>query len=441
MCARRRWRFAALGVLIGVAMLTPIIVRTWVVQGLLLPVRVVEASMAPRLPGDHWQLRCGDCGTQFSVDAQEVTTETTVPCHVCGEFLVIGQRGQRCRGARVLVDKWRVRQTAPARWDVLAVQDPVQPGRLLVKRLVGLPRERVTLDAGEILVNGRVLRKSLHEFGRVAIPVADEHFPSAHWASLAASSHWWSDVPQPDDVMPLLEESGAADPESDGAWIWRSFRPRPSAANSTSRVLDDYPFNPTVSRRLNVVADLLVQCQLAADRRGQVIFHANARKSSWVLWWRASLGHVQLLRDRQLVAERTWAGAGTNHDGRVWLEFALCDGQILCGVDGHPLLTHRMTDERKPVADTPLLTLAVFPPRTPVKRLRVLRDVYHLSARGVQALPLPRLLGRDEYFVVGDNSPCSVDSRHRHVGPVRRQAIMGTVTPWRTWPATKDGRP
>ena len=47
---------------------------------------------------------------------------------------------------------------------------------------------------------------------------------------------------------------------------------------------------------------------------------------------------------------------------------------------------------------------------------------------------LPITLGPDEYFVLGDNSPESVDSRH--VGPVPREAIVGkgvriVFPPWR----------
>ena len=44
---------------------------------------------------------------------------------------------------------------------------------------------------------------------------------------------------------------------------------------------------------------------------------------------------------------------------------------------------------------------------------------------GIEGVPLPLTLGADEYFLLGDNSPQSKDSRFD--GPVRRQDIIGKV--------------
>jgi len=51
-----------------------------------------------------------------------------------------------------------------------------------------------------------------------------------------------------------------------------------------------------------------------------------------------------------------------------------------------------------------------------------------------EEIELPITLGPDEYFLLGDNSPESLDSRH--LGPIPREAIVGQVTriifpPWR----------
>ena len=51
-----------------------------------------------------------------------------------------------------------------------------------------------------------------------------------------------------------------------------------------------------------------------------------------------------------------------------------------------------------------------------------LEDIYGADAGGV---PLPMTLGADEYFVLGDNSSHSKDSRFE--GPVRRENITGKV--------------
>jgi len=51
----------------------------------------------------------------------------------------------------VLVRRWR----SPQRWDVLVLQSPTGADELLVKRVVGLPGERVALRAGGVWADGR----------------------------------------------------------------------------------------------------------------------------------------------------------------------------------------------------------------------------------------------------------------------------------------------
>ena len=49
---------------------------------------------------------------------------------------------------------------AVGRGDLVVLDSPLDPGRLVVKRVVGLPGEKVTLDAGRVSVAGRPLPES-----------------------------------------------------------------------------------------------------------------------------------------------------------------------------------------------------------------------------------------------------------------------------------------
>lgn len=49
------------------------------------------------------------------------------------------------------------------------------------------------------------------------------------------------------------------------------------------------------------------------------------------------------------------------------------------------------------------------------------------------------VLGKDEYFVLGDNRNASVDSRIAEVGNIKRKKIMGKVV-LRIWPLKKFGK-
>jgi hypothetical protein len=64
------------------------------------------------------------------------------------------------------------------------------------------------------------------------------------------------------------------------------------------------------------------------------------------------------------------------------------------------------------------------------RRIRILRDV-HYTARDTHGVKAPVDLGPDEYFVLGDNSAESRDSREW--GPVRRSQILGRPI-WVVWP-------
>jgi signal peptidase I len=61
---------------------------------------------------------------------------------------------------RVLVDKRFYRSREPRRGDLVVFRYPPDPNRAFLKRIVGLPGERIELSAGVIRINGRPLKDS-----------------------------------------------------------------------------------------------------------------------------------------------------------------------------------------------------------------------------------------------------------------------------------------
>lgn len=60
-------------------------------------------------------------------------------------------------GDRIFVDKVSYRFHEPERGDIIVFKYPLDPKKDFVKRLVGLPGERIEIKGGKIYVDGRVL--------------------------------------------------------------------------------------------------------------------------------------------------------------------------------------------------------------------------------------------------------------------------------------------
>ncbi|MEQ8209344.1 MAG: signal peptidase I [Lacipirellulaceae bacterium] len=99
--------YRAIRYAVGVLTLS-LILRTWVAMGLVEPVTVSGTSMEPAVP----------------------------------------------EGSRLVIDRAVLLQTLD-RWQVIVLRSPVD-GQLAVKRVVGLPGERIDLREGKLIVNGKI---------------------------------------------------------------------------------------------------------------------------------------------------------------------------------------------------------------------------------------------------------------------------------------------
>ena len=79
-------------------------------------------------------------------------------------------------GAWVISSRLGFRRRAPARFDVVRLEDPGEAGHWILKRIVGLPGEEIVLRSGELFVDGRA--------------VLDTH---AHYARSSSDKfEWWT---------------------------------------------------------------------------------------------------------------------------------------------------------------------------------------------------------------------------------------------------------
>ncbi|WP_436714578.1 S26 family signal peptidase [Roseiconus lacunae] len=226
-----------------------------------------------------------------------------------------------------------------------------------VKRLAGIPGDRIELQQGRLSFNGNRLEDWIAN-ATIAIPPAMVEVPS-----------------NPGDWRRSKE----------GSWIVYHHRD-PYRDDQPGLVHDDYPMNVDVKRGLNPVDRLAIEFKSPSRRR--VLFSIGGE----VL---ATLGAGGTARSRD-------GAPNLQPDAKKAIPPELTD-------------VHPIAVELTPGESINELT----------QNLRVVREIEFRDDVRRRKARYPIRLGADQYFVLGDNVPVSVDSRE--IGPLPRSAILGRV--------------
>ena len=131
--------------------LCAILARVFLVMGLIVPVTVAGRSMAPTFHGPHVAAVCPNCGevTRADVDPQ---LPTQIVCSVCSRPIETEDQPTRA-GDSIWIDRTAYVMRPPRRWEVVVFQCPNDATQLCVKRVLGLPGERIAFRDGELFVD------------------------------------------------------------------------------------------------------------------------------------------------------------------------------------------------------------------------------------------------------------------------------------------------
>ena len=409
-------------VLVAVAVL---VLRTWYVEGLIFPCRVTSGSMAETLLGPHFHVICEDCGHRFDCGTDSPPVRDRAVCPNFGYADNSLASLDELAGDRLLIHKsafhlgvpgpWKVRRL-PRRWEVVAFRHPSQPSRIHIKRLVALPGESVQIREGDVYVDGRIQRKNLKQQRALAVLVHDagtwprrESAPPTHSQSRRSDSRWGS----ADGRFAHPPTSDAT--TSDTATIdWLHFHEEPIADRSG--------YNQTVVRRqkeIHSVRDLMLSLRVVRTfgQSGLLLVRLGDGCDEFELRLDPNGRRWEVVRGQRAVPEADGVLPAIG-DGLL-LEVSLFDRQFLMAINGITVIASPYTPSS---AEHQAGSLAIGSQGLGVTLgdLRVYRDVYYthpIGPNGRWGLDHPTKLAEDEYFVLGDNSPISADSRTWPEGP------------------------
>ena len=367
--------------------------------------------MAPSLNSQHASIICEHC--QFSWDCEPAGSSSIpaqVICPNCGAEVASPSVAQPADVIEVVANR------SVKRWDVVACK---LDDRLIVKRVLGLPGERINFREGDLFIDGKRVTKPVPIQKTLSQTVFDSSFL------------------KPTDLQQRLQPRlSQRDAKNDSAfnWFdyeqWRCYCTTDADRRRPSPVEDNYGFNTSLRRNLHVVNDLMVDVDLAFDEQAAFDFEIHRRVLATTIKVRCIIpgGQSSQIRCQMRVESNGQSVLAENtvvaqRAGQLNVGLENVDGRIRFTVDDH-----RVFDEELSLSagDQPLPILSLGMPKDAsvrLQRLNILRDIYFFQPEVRPSLQLPMTLAADEYYVVGDNLPVSDDSRL--IGPVKE--IIGVV--------------
>jgi signal peptidase I len=477
---------------IAVAFMLAFVFKTFLAEAFIIP----TGSMAPTLQGRHNDIFCEKCGYEYRTGAPEDRDNTgPLACPNCRFSMDLDIPAnldhQTFPGDKILVNKFIYDFTDPQRFDVIVFKFPEDSKTNYIKRLVGLPGEILKIEHGDIFVtmskdkqfaiarkpNATKMQAMLQDV-YVHDNLSEELSPNAaslrwqDWSGSQAMNHW---QPSEDKKSFTL-----AAPNPETTWLrYQHLVPTPadwndaknkkaSIAPAPSLIKDEYAYN--IVRELgynpyNYVGDLALECNVQADQgQGSLTFELVAGGRQFQAVADLATGIVELkipaVPNFKVTSKSKPFAKGGDHkvlfanvDLKLWLivdgtevEFDKEAVYDLPYVEGSDLV--KTQPGQAVVSDLSPVGIGIQGAKNAkVEHLKLMRDVYYTSmpkdknSAFINASHSEAHLLKDEkdplkdqFFMCGDNSPNSLDSR---LWPqqffVERRNLIGKAT-YVFWP-------
>jgi signal peptidase I len=386
------------------------------------PIAVQSGSMAPVLRGLHGDTKCPRCGADILWGADLTPFDVAaVVCPRCGSEQ--SDEGVRTllAGDRLLVDRNAFWLRAPHRWEIATFRDPEAPHRWLVKRIVGLPGESITIRDGDLYSSGKRVTKSLDALRSLAIPLYEPtqeivDAKLAPWQGETETSPWQSHRGQRGESFLHLPTLSATE------FDWLVYRPVTGTAVAGGKSIGDaLPYNQDRQRRPLPVSDVLVTFMARFQGQGRLAVRFPVA-GEVVLLLDPKTGDVDVLEDG--VSQFQGRFRPPTPGSALAVMVGYCDGRVLAQL-GEEQLVAEVAGSAERAESAPPLGIGASGIGVEITGLRLARDIFYTPSDRERDPDKSFALGEQEYLMLGDNPARSYDSRYWSTPGIDHKSLLG----------------
>ncbi|MEN6385580.1 MAG: signal peptidase I [Phycisphaerales bacterium] len=398
--------------------------------------RIPTGSMADTLMGDHFRIRCTQCGYKYEYNFDPYAAQAyrsyvgngnfrlhpSPRCPSCGYYEKPDKIASKSNGDRILVFKSLYQFVEPKRWDVFVFKNPTDPKINYIKRLVGKPGETLEIIDGDIYIDGKLARRPARVQQEHWMPIYNNNFQPIQPFEGRFNNHNWH--------QPFTNEA-------DSQWQWNSAKPLEftlaSSPNKINTLFYDsqkgndfratYAYDdPQQYDNQPYCSDLYLKFGMKRNDNGVIGISLTKYNTAYKAAY-SSDGLMTITKTDQggPAVELAKKQISPLSDKYVPVSFSNSDHLLVFEINGETL-SYDLGIEPNSAGEP---NMGISPQASvfasgnlTIDDVQLYRDIYYnnISPRGETSKMRagtgnPFTLNKDEFFACGDNSPFSYDSR------------------------------